>query len=112
APRGGGTLVAEGSHTLVARLVAAGDAGQGHSTEVRKRLARASQWFRALWSDGNNHDRTQCFMVEGGVVDGVPVRVIELTGSPGDIILMHPWAFHAPSANCGTTPRIMVSHSA
>jgi hypothetical protein len=111
ASRGGGTLVVEGSHTLVARLVTVGGAGQGHSTEVRRVLARVSKWFRDLWSDGDNHERIQRFMIAGGVVDDVPVRVIELTGSPGDIILMHPWALHAPSPNCGTTPRIMVSHS-
>ncbi|MCC6615237.1 MAG: phytanoyl-CoA dioxygenase family protein [Anaerolineae bacterium] len=111
APRGGGTLVVQGSHTLVERLVAAGGAGRGHSTEVRNVLARASAWFRNLWANGGDTDRIRRFMTEGDVVDGVAVRVIELTGSPGDVILMHPWAFHAPSPNCGTTPRVMMSHS-
>jgi hypothetical protein len=78
---------------------------------VRKGLARTSQWFRHLWSNGDTSNRTQRLMVERDVVDGVTVRVIELTGSAGDIILMHPWAVHAPSPNCGATPRIMLSHS-
>jgi hypothetical protein len=50
-------------------------------------------------------------MHAGAVLDGVPLRVAELLGEPGDVTLMHPWAFHAPSANCGTGPRMMVSHS-
>jgi ectoine hydroxylase-related dioxygenase (phytanoyl-CoA dioxygenase family) len=29
----------------------------------------------------------------------------------GDVVLMHPWTFHAPAPNCGAKPRIMVGHS-
>ena len=38
---------------------------------------------------------------------GVPVRVVELTGRAGDIVIGHPWLLHAPAPNCGTTPRFM-----
>jgi ectoine hydroxylase-related dioxygenase (phytanoyl-CoA dioxygenase family) len=111
APRGGGTLVLTGSHILVERLVASGSAGRGHSTEVRESLSRREPWLRDLWCKGKHDGRIQRFMVEGCVLDGVAVRVVELTGEPGDLFLMHPWAFHAPSPNCGSTPRMMVSHS-
>jgi hypothetical protein len=111
APRGGGTLVVEGSHLLVERLMAAGEGGQGHSTEIRRGLARLGAWLRDLWTQGDRETRIQRLMVEGGEVEGVPVRVVELTGAPGDVVLMHPWALHAASPNCGTGPRIMVGHS-
>jgi hypothetical protein len=111
APRGGGTVVLTGSHILVERLVATGSAGQGHSTEVRSALTRKEAWLRDVWSGGRSDDRIQRLMVEGYRIDGATVRVVELTGAPGDVILMHPWMFHAPSPNCGATPRIMISHS-
>lgn len=109
-PRGGGTLVQAGSQMLVSRLVLDHSVG-GHSTEVRHALAQRYEWLRTLWSGGGGSDRIRRFMVEGAVIDGVSLRVIELTGNPGDIVLLHPWALHAPAPNCGATPRIMVSHS-
>jgi phytanoyl-CoA dioxygenase PhyH len=111
APRGGGTLVLTGSHLLVERLVASGCVGQGHSTQIRNALMRRDAWLRDLWSKGGDDDRIQRFMVEGRTIDGAAVRVLELTGAPGDLFLMHPWTFHAPSPNCGSTPRMMISHS-
>ena len=63
-------------------------------------------------ADGiGDDDRIQRFMIEGRVIDGATVRVLELTGVPGEVFLMHPWTFHDPSPNCGSTPRMMVSHS-
>jgi hypothetical protein len=56
-------------------------------------------------------DRVRRFVAEGERIDGVDVRVEELTGAPGDVILMHPWTFHAPATNCSRRPRMMVSHS-
>lgn len=111
APRGGGTLLIEGSHTLVERMVASGN-GAGHSADVRKTLARSSAWLRELWSaSAGGVDRTQRFTSAGAVIDDVPVRVVELTGAPGDIVLMHPWMLHAAAPNCGSAPRMMLSHS-
>lgn len=111
APRGGGTLVLSGSHLLVERLVSSGGAGHGHSIGVRRTLAREDPWLRDLWSGHRDDDRVRRFMVEGHAIDGATLRVLELTGAPGDLFLMHPWAFHAPAPNCGPTPRMMISHS-
>lgn len=108
----GGTLVLTGSHILVARLAASGVLASGKSPEVRTALMRAHPWLRDLFSGDGKGDRVQRFMVDGTVIDGVPLRVVELTGAPGDAFLMHPWQFHAPSPNCGAVPRLMVSHSA
>ena len=39
-------------------------------------------------------DRFARFMIGGDEIDGVRVRVIEATGEPGDVCLMHPWTLH------------------
>ena len=109
-PRSGGTLVLARSHRLVQALVSGGIAGSGHSAEVRDRLADRHAWLRELWSNGGE-ERIQRFIVEGTHIDGQALRVVELAGAPGDVVLMHPWLFHAPSRNAGTRPRMMVSQS-
>jgi hypothetical protein len=48
-------------------------------------------------------------MSEGGVVDGVPVRVCEMLGEPGDVILMDPLMLHATTPNVRETPRMMLT---
>jgi ectoine hydroxylase-related dioxygenase (phytanoyl-CoA dioxygenase family) len=42
-------------------------------------------------------------------VDGVDVRAVELTGEPGDVILMHPLMLHAGSRNCAAVPRLALN---
>ena len=112
-PRGGGTLVVAGSHELVRRLVESSperDAGQ--STDLRKALNRRSRWFAALTGKGTDGtDGVQQFMLDGDEVDGVRVRVVELTGEPGDVTVMLPWTMHNMSMNCATQPRLMVTHT-
>jgi hypothetical protein len=39
----------------------------------------------------------------------VPLRVVELTGKPGDVILMHGDSFHAVAPNRLTEPRMMLT---
>lgn len=110
-PRGGGTLVVAGSHALVRAIVArSGDHDAGSSSDVRRALARTSPWFAALSEPGG--DRLSRFMDEGDTVDGVDVRVVELTGAPGDLVVMHPWVLHNISMNVAETPRMMTSFSA
>jgi len=111
APRAGGTLVLAGSHRLVERLAATGGARGGHSRDVCRALMRSSAWLGELWSRDRGADRIQRFMVQGAVIDGVAIAVRELTGEPGDVVLMHPWQLHAPAPNRGTAPRLMLSHS-
>jgi hypothetical protein len=109
---GGGTVVAAGTHRLVEDLVATAKARDGHSATVRDLLAGTCSWLRALWSETPDEQvRTPLFMTEGVPIDGIDVRVEELTGEVGDVVLMHPWTFHAPAPNCSRRPRMMVSHS-
>ena len=70
---------------------------------------RSHPWIRDLMSTGGPGDRVGRFMHEETLIDGIPVRVVELTGAAGDVVLMHPWMFHAPAANCCPTPRMMAS---
>jgi hypothetical protein len=110
-PHGGGTLVLAGSHRLVESLMTAGLAGAGHSAFVRDRLAERHAWLRELWRASDDDARVAKFMTEGTQIDGHHMQVVELVGSPGDVVLMHPRLFHAPSRNVGVRPRMMVSQS-
>lgn len=56
-------------------------------------------WLRGQWMAGDNDgDRIQRCMNDDTVIDGVPLRVVELTGEPGDVVLMHP-PTHSPGAD-------------
>jgi hypothetical protein len=112
APQGGGTLVVAGSQHLVARFVA------GRPEITTRPMAQARQafhashpWLRAL-SDGTDDspDRWERFSTPADV-DGVAVRVVELTGNPGDVWLMHPKVLHHQSSNAAGYPRL-VRHQA
>jgi hypothetical protein len=48
-------------------------------------------------------------MEAGSELDGVQVRVGEMLGEPGDVILMHPLILHAPTPNVLATPRMMLT---
>ena len=105
-PRGGGTLVLTGSHRLVAPYLGRGEAFR--MPQVRASL-EVHPWLRGLWEPGDGSDRIQRYMNDGTVVDGVPLHVVELTGEPGDVILMHCDCFHAAAPNRLTEPRMMLT---
>ena len=109
--RGGGTVVLSGSHRLVDRFVSrAGATQQGNSTTVRRALMGTHPWLRDLASNDRRNDRIRRFMVEGTEIEGIALRVVELTGTAGEAVLLHPWLFHAPAPNCTIRPRMMVGH--
>jgi hypothetical protein len=110
APRGGGTLILSGSHRLLMRWEAGlGDSvPRGNHAEARERFHRSCPWLMALTGKAPSPpDRTGCFMDEGAIVDGVELRVVELTGEPGDMVLCHPSILHCSAPNRGTEPRFM-----
>jgi Phytanoyl-CoA dioxygenase (PhyH) len=104
--RGGGTLVLTGSHRLVAPYLSLGEAFRLDG--VRTSLA-AHPWLRGLWTPGPDGDRIQRYLNDGIVIGGVRLRVVELTGEPGDVILMHSDCFHAAAPNRLTEPRMMLT---
>src|SRR5262245_31730488 len=99
-PRGGGTAVLAGSPHLVAGLAARDTArASGHARDVRAALMRDHPWLLELGAGRASPDRVRRFMAEGTTIAGIPMRVEELTGPSGDVILCHPWLFHAPAPN-------------
>jgi ectoine hydroxylase-related dioxygenase (phytanoyl-CoA dioxygenase family) len=111
-PQGGATLVLAGSHRLVERYVT--DTGlEPRPRLVRAHLASMDPWLGELWSDpgstarprGDRDER----LFDGAVVDDVPLRVVEATGSDGDVYLMHSDCFHAVAVNVRPAPRIMAT---
>ena len=105
--QGGATVVVEGSHTLAEREARAAGR-QLSSAEVRERLARHA-WLKDLATAGDRKARIRRFMDEPTEVDGVELRVTELTGQPGDIWLMHPNCLHAGAPNVRAAPRMVVT---
>ena len=72
---------------------------------------REHPWLRELWAGDTTADRIGLFMHRGTTIAGIDLQVVELTGAPGDVILLHPWLFHAPAPNRLATPRMMVGHN-
>jgi ectoine hydroxylase-related dioxygenase (phytanoyl-CoA dioxygenase family) len=98
-PQGGATLGLEGSPAFVRRALAGrADLGTAKPASV---LASVLSGFPALAaaSDGE---------LRAGVVaaDGTPLRVVELTGRTGDVVVCHPWLLHCASANTTDRPRL------
>lgn len=52
-------------------------------------------------------DRTAAFMEGETIVEDVPLRVVELTGEPGDMVFCHPVIVHCRAQNRGARPRFM-----
>src|SRR5262249_943637 len=100
----GGTEVVEGTDTLTQRLVEGAAGDYGSSLDVRRRLAGDHGWFRDLFGDATNRSR----FFDGSVVEGVHVRVTELTGKAGDAYLMHPWLMHAAAPNINRALRSII----
>lgn len=107
--QGGGTLIAAGSPRLFDRIAAREGTARLHSADARKALIREHPWFKMLCSKDGGVDRVRRFMSAPSMVDGVEVRVVEVTGEPGDAYLMHPWMLHNLSPNCAPTPRIQLN---
>jgi len=99
AARGGGTVVLEASHRLVNHHIAM--TGIWRPAEVKAALAAAYPWLHEVWNGRRYPD-------DEAVLDGVQIAVRELTGEPGDVILMHPRTLHVTAPNTGDTPRMML----
>ncbi len=99
-PGGGGTLFVAGSHRLL------NDVGAIRSQELKKRL-REHSYFRDLM-DKSIVDRNR-FMSEVHYVDDVPLRVVELTGAPGDVFFTDLRMLHAIAPNASGNPRMMIT---
>jgi hypothetical protein len=110
APRSGGTLILSGSPRLLIqqerRIPASQPGGSGAS--IWERFHRSHPWLMALTGQAPSPaDRTAAFMDGETTVEGVPLRVVELTGEPGDMVFCHPVMVHCRAQNRGARPRFM-----
>jgi hypothetical protein len=67
---------------------------------VRASLA-AHPWLRGLREPSDEGDCIQRYMNDGTVVDGVPLRVVELTGNPATSSSCTATCFHAAARTAG-----------
>lgn len=107
APGGGATVAVAGSHRVLGAL--AERAGRElRSKEARKALAVCDAWFAALEQNGVA-ERSRIFLHDGAHVLGTPVRVVELCGRAGDIVLMRAELLHAMAPHALAAPRLVLA---
>ena len=110
APRSGGTLILSGSPRLLIqqqRQIPA-DQRRDLGTKPWEHFHRSHPWLMALTGLAPSPaDRAAAFMDAETTVDGVPLRVVELTGEPGDMVFCHPVMIHCVGPNRGPRPRFM-----
>jgi hypothetical protein len=110
APRSGGTLILSGSPRLLIQQERRVPPDQRHGLGAGtwERFHRSHPWLMALTGHAASPaDRIAAFMDGETVVEGVPLRVVELTGEPGDMVFCHPVMVHCVAPNRGTRPRFM-----
>ena len=107
-PHGAGTVVLTGSHRLVAQHAAA-TSDTVHAHELKSALRTEHPWLADLFSPTDQPDRIHRFMQEGTRITEVDLQVVELTGEPGDAILMDARTLHTIAPNCRETPRVMLN---
>ena len=104
-PGAGGTPQIAGSHKLFARHLST--LQNREYKHARDSFMRSHPWLKELAADDGDPDRNRRFMDEDVDVDGLPARVVELTGAPGDVFITHPWVFHSIAVNASAVPRLM-----
>jgi hypothetical protein len=110
-PGGGGTLVLAGSYRLLRSNPPASMVGKHRLPAVRRELGERHPWLAELWDTKSRRpsvDRRRRYLDEGAVLDGVPLRVVEVTGEPGDAFVMRHDTFHTLAPNSLEQPRMML----
>ncbi len=108
-PRGGGTMLLPGTHRLVDRYRGEDlPAPVGAGAENWRPFMRHHPWLARLLDGAGRPDHGRPLVGAAGEIHGVPVQVLELTGSPGDVVVTHLHVFHTRSPNTGTLPRLML----
>jgi hypothetical protein len=108
-PRGGGTLILSGSPRLLLRQERdlGPDRYPGCGTPIWERFHRSHPWLAALTGHAPSPaDRLAAFTTTETDVHGVPLRVVELTGAPGDLVVCHPLIVHCAAPNNSPHPRL------
>jgi hypothetical protein len=109
-PRAGGMQILAGSHRVVAAFVRTHPpAPTKRAAQIRKAMMRSHPYLAGLERDGDPQERIRMYMERDENVDGVPLRVVELTGEAGDVVLIHPLVLHTRPTNAGRAPRFMLN---
>ncbi len=109
--RGGGTLIASGSHKALENYYASltEEQKKWKHGQQRKHFYKTNPYFQKL-TDPKLYqmDHVAWFMDEENIVDDIPLQVLELTGQAGDVVFCHPRLIHAPAGiNLNEYPRMM-----
>lgn len=99
-PGGGATVVLAGSHRRLAHLADERAAPITYE-DAPGALAAAEPWFAALL-------REPAAITASCDSAGVALHLVELTGEPGDLVLLHPRCLHTISANVSPRPRLVM----
>ena len=109
-PRAGGMTIVGGSHRIVAGWFEEHPPAPGaRGATLRHEVMRSVAYLRDLQTDGDRQARIERFHEREEIVDGVPVRVVEMTAAAGDLLLMHPLLLHTRPTNAGTEPRFLLN---
>lgn len=111
-PGGGGTPVLAGSHRLLRAFYGSLTPEQRRlpHKEHRRMFSTWDPWLAELTGHTPaTGSRSATFMERETEVRGIPCRVVELTGKPGDAVLCSPGILHAIAENHGRVPRMMRS---
>jgi hypothetical protein len=106
-PSGGGTLYVAGSHRLALEMDRASGGSTLRSVDIRKRLMAGRPWFARLLAAPGMQARE--LMGADTQAGDLAVGLEEMTGAPGDVILMHPAVLHATAHNALDRPRLMLT---
>jgi hypothetical protein len=102
-PGGGGTVAIAGSHRLL-------NLGRHiRMKELRPLLCR-EPFFRELYSGApRSAEDSRALMARRARIDGVEVKIVELTGQPGDLYVTDLRVLHSIAPNAGPRPRLMLT---
>lgn len=106
APGGGGTLLVAGSHRMVERFVTREpEMARRQAKDARAACHRSNDWLAELaLGDGQEPGRVESFMSTETDVEGIPARVVEACGQPGDVFVCHPGRSTAAPRTQATVP--------
>jgi uncharacterized protein YigA (DUF484 family) len=101
-------MLLPGTHRLVDRYREGLPTPTGAGKENWRPFMRHHPWLARLLDGADLPDHGRRLVGAAAEIDGVPVQVVELTGSPGDVVVTHQHVFHARSPNTATAPRLML----
>lgn len=113
---GGASVVAEGSHNLVARYLQQFPDGLEHK-EALSGFRTSHPWIVDLVGQGadgeqsTSESRPERLMSAQTDADGFRLCVAEATAEAGDVFLCHPFLYHASAPNVLGVPRFMCNRT-